>query len=220
MTSAADRQKAAQANEEGLLYYRHWEVEKAIAAFSEAAALNPEDPVHHLNLARAQVRFGDFEATLQALGEYLRTETDTEATERFEKLFGNVMDEVETLLTKVMTKHDLSVEIVGASIQMSIEFRIAWGRHPLDIGDPAAWAAALDLTIRKVNFREVPLRSIAKWYGTRPQVVRKHHLEIVNTLDVMPCDYRFFRDDRPNPLDKLVEAAAMLQDLEERFRKL
>ena len=220
MTSAADKQKAAHLNEEGLLYYRHWEVEEAIEAFNQAVALDPDAPVYYLNLARAQSRFGDYEATLRALGEFIRTEPDPEVSERFERLFGSAMDEVETLLTKVMTKHDLSVEIVGASIQMWMEFRIAWGRHALDTSDSTAWAAALDLTIRKVNFREVPLRSIAKWYGTRQQLVRKRHLEIVNTLDVMPCDYRFFRDDRPNPLDKLVEAASMLQELEERFRRL
>jgi hypothetical protein len=44
-------------------------------------------------------------------------------------------------------------------------------------------------------------------------------MDLVKTLDVMPCDYRYFRGDQ-NPLDKLVEAAAMLEELEERFRKL
>jgi hypothetical protein len=40
----------------------------------------------------------------------------------------------------------------------------------------------------------------------------------VETLDIMPCDYRYFRD-KDNPLDKLVEAAAMLEELERRFRE-
>ncbi len=220
MAPGSDKHKAAQYNEEGLLHYRHWEVEEAIEAFSNAATLDPSEPMHHLNLARARVRFGDYEGTLRSLGEFLRTETDSDNVERFEKLFGSGMDEVEKLLTKVMTQHDLPLDIIGASIQMWMEFRIAWGRHPLDINDAGCWAAALDLTIRKVNFREVPLRQIAKWYGTKPPAVRKHHLEIVNILDVMPCDYRYFRDNRPNPLDKLVEAASMLEELEERFRKL
>jgi hypothetical protein len=35
----------------------------------------------------------------------------------------------------------------------------------------------------------------------------------------MPCDYRYFRE-KDNPLDKLVEAASMLEDLEERFEKI
>jgi hypothetical protein len=34
----------------------------------------------------------------------------------------------------------------------------------------------------------------------------------------MPCDYRYFRGV-DNPLDKLVEAANMLETLEERFYK-
>jgi len=40
-----------------LLHYRHWEVEDAIQAFSQAAALDPEEPDYHLNLVRAMVRF-------------------------------------------------------------------------------------------------------------------------------------------------------------------
>jgi hypothetical protein len=40
----------------------------------------------------------------------------------------------------------------------------------------------------------------------------------VETLDVMPCDYRYFRGDE-NPLDKLVEAAELLEALEKRFRR-
>jgi tetratricopeptide (TPR) repeat protein len=219
MVSAAAKRKATQLNEEGLLHYRHWEVEDAIESFREAVRLDPDQPEHYLNLARALARFGDHESTLRALGDFLRAETDATLAERFECLFGNAMDEVETLLTKVMIQHDLPLDVIGASIQMWMEYRIAVGRHPLDLSDPAPWAAALDLTVRKVNFRDVPLDEIAGWYGARPSTVRKHHLDLVNMLDVMPCDYRYFRDNQ-NPLDKLVEAASMLEDLEERFRRL
>jgi hypothetical protein len=102
---------------------------------------------------------------------------------------------------------------------MWMEYRIAVGRHTHDVSDPAPWAAALDLTVRKVNFRDAPLREIAEWYNAQQSAVRKRHMDLVTTLDVMPCDYRYFRGDE-NPLDKLVEAAAMLEELEERFRKL
>lgn len=219
MVSASDKRRAAQLNGEGLLRYRRWEVEEAISAFSQAAKLDPEQPDHHLNLARALARFGDYEGTLRALGDFLRTEPDTPLSERFERLFGNAMDEVETLLTEVMTLRDLPLDLIGAAIQMWMEYRIAVGRRPLDVSNPAPWAAAMDLTVRKVNFRDAPLREIAEWYGAQPSTVRKHHMELVKTLDVMPCDYRYFRGDQ-NPLDKLVEAAAMLEELEERFRKL
>jgi hypothetical protein len=47
--------------------------------------------------------------------------------------------------------------------------------------------------------------------------VRHGHNELVKTLDIMPCDYRYFRSD-DNPLDKLVEAAMMLEELEARFK--
>jgi tetratricopeptide (TPR) repeat protein len=219
MVSASDKRRAAQLNEEGLLRYRRWEVEEAVHTFKQAAELDPNQPDYHLNLARALARFGDYEGTLRALGDFLRTETDPVLTERFERLFGNAMDEVETSLTEVMTQHDLPLDVIGAAIQMWMEYRIAVGRRPLDATSPAGWAAALDLTVRKVNFREAPLREIAEWYAAQPSTIRKHHMDLVKTLDVMPCDYRYFRGDQ-NPLDKLVEAAAMLEELEERFRKL
>jgi tetratricopeptide (TPR) repeat protein len=219
MVSAPDKRRAAQLNEEGLLHYRHWEVEDAVQAFRQAAELNPDQPDYHLNLARALARFGDYEGTLRALGDFLRTESDPVLTERFERLFGNAMDEVERLLTEVMTQHDLPLDVIGAAIQMWMEYRIAVGRHTLDVSDPAPWAAALDLTVRKVNFRDALLREIAEWYDARQSAVRKRHMDLITTLDVMPCDYRYFRGDE-NPLDKLVEAAAMLEELEERFHKL
>jgi tetratricopeptide (TPR) repeat protein len=219
MVSASDKRRAAQLNEEGLLRYRHWEVEDAVQAFREAAELDPEQPDHHLNLSRALARFGDYEGTLRALGSFLRTESDPVLTERFERLFGNAMDEVETSLTTVMTQHDLPLDIIGAAIQIWMEYRIEVGRRSLDAGNAAPWAAALDLTVRKLNFREAPLREIAKWYGAQASTVRKYHMDLVKTLDVMPCDYRYFRGEQ-NPLDKLVEAAAMLEELEERFHQI
>jgi tetratricopeptide (TPR) repeat protein len=219
MAPASDKRRAAQLSEEGLLRYRRWEVEEAVRTFRQATELEPNQPDYHLNLARALARFGDYEGTLRALGDFLRTESDPVLTERFERLFGNAMDEVETLLTEAMTRHNLPLDVIGAAIQMWMEYRIAIGRRPLDMSNPAAWAAALDLTVRKVNFRDAPLREIAEWYAAQPSTVRKYHMDLVQTLDVMPCDYRYFRGDQ-NPLDKLVEAAAMLEDLEERFRKL
>jgi len=219
MATASDKRTAAQLSEEGLIRYRRWEVEEAVRAFRQAAELEPDQPDYHLNLARALARFGDYEGTLRALGDFLRTESDSALTERFERLFGNAMDEVEILLTGVMTQHDLPLDIIGAAIQMWMEYRIAIGRRPLDTSNPAPWSAALDLTVRKVNFRDASLRDISEWYGAQPSTVRKHHMDLVQTLDVMPCDYRYFRGDQ-NPLDKLVEAAAMLEELEERFRKL
>ena len=60
---------------------------------------------------------------------------------------------------------------------------------------------------------------IAEWYDPQPSSVCRHHLDMVKTLDVMPCDYRHFREGE-NPLDKLVEAAYMLEEVEEQFRKV
>ncbi len=216
--SAAALQRARKANLQGLQHYERWEIEDAIEAFQEAIRSHPEEPEYHLNLARALARLGDFDAAKRALGSYIRYEPDRTLTERFEQLFGEGMDEVETLFTQRMTEKGLPLEMIGAAVQMWLEYRICIGSRPLVIRKPETWASALDYTIRKVNFQELSQREIADLYGVSPATVRAYHNDLVQTLDIMPCDYRYFRGDE-NPLDKLVEAAAMLEELEERFRR-
>ena len=154
----------------------------------------------------------------KALGNFIHLEQDQNITDRFETLFGNAMDNVETCLTQTMTKHDVPLEVIGAALQMWLEFRVTIGRRPIDISDDHAkeWAAALDYTIRKVNFHEAPVEQISGWYHIAAQPVRERYTLLIEGLDVMPCDYRYFRGV-DNPLDKLVEAANMLEELEERF---
>ena len=74
--STTDKLRAQSLNRTGLEHYERWELESAITLFQEATRLNDEEADYHLNLARAQVRMGDYEQMLQALGDYLRTETD------------------------------------------------------------------------------------------------------------------------------------------------
>jgi tetratricopeptide (TPR) repeat protein len=217
-TSAANRQKARKENAVGLQHYERWDIEEAINSFEEAIRLYPENPECHLNLARALARYGDFDAARRALGSYIRYEPDKDLAERFEHLFAEGMDEVETLVTQEMSKKKLPLEIVGAAVQMWLEYRICLGRRPLVIRKPETWAAALDYTVRKVNFLELTQRELADLYGVSPSTVRTYHNDLIQTLDIMPCDYRYFRGEE-NPLDKLVEAAAMLEELEERFRR-
>jgi tetratricopeptide (TPR) repeat protein len=215
---SATLQKARKANALGMQQYERWDIEESIKSLNEAIRLNPEEPQYHLNLARALARYGDFDAAKRALGSYIRYESDKELAERFEQLFGEGMDEVETLLTTQMTRKGLPLEVIGAAVQMWLEYRICIGRRPLVIRKPETWASALDYTIRKVNFCELSQRDIADLYGVSPSTVRAYHNDLVQTLDIMPCDYRYFRGEE-NPLDKLVEAAAMLEELEERFRR-
>jgi len=217
---AADvRAKAEQLNEKGLKQYEQWELEAAIKSFEQALHLTPGDPGIHLNKARTLARFGDYERALRALGEFIRYEQeDTALVERFEALFTNALDGVEKLITSKMIKGGLSLEEVGAAIQMWLEFRIALSRRPLVVRKPEVWAAALDYTVRKLNFREMTQKRIAAVYGISPKSLRGRFNDLVKTLDIMPCDYRYFRG-KENPLDKLVEAALLLDKLERRFHK-
>ena len=126
------------------------------------------------------------------------------------------MDPVEEQLTDRMTAAQMPIDMIGAAIQMWMEFRIALGEDTLNIPKPETWAAALDYTVRKVNLRDVPLDKLANFYKVSSDTVRKHNATLVKMLDVMPCDYRYFTGDQ-NPLDKLVEAAELLETLENRF---
>jgi tetratricopeptide (TPR) repeat protein len=218
IVSPTDEREARALNERGLQQYQRWEIEEAIESFEKATKLVPTHPDYHLNLARALARFGNYDRALKALGEFVRYESDVRLVDRFEMLFANAMDEVETLITEKMTKKGVPLDEVGAAIQMWLEYRIALGRRPLSIGKPQSWAAALDYTVRKVNFRDAALEELSEIYGVSESSIRSHHDDLVETLDLMPCDYRYFRD-RDNPLDKLVEAAAMLEELERRFRE-
>lgn len=211
-------QRARKANVLGLQHYERWDIDEAIKSFNEAIRLSPEEAEYHLNLARALARYGDFDAARRALGSYIRFEPNKDLAERFEQLFGGGMDEVETLVTQKMTRKGIPLEVVGAAVQMWMEYRICIGRRPLVIRKPETWASALDYTIRKINFAELTQREIAELYGVSPSTVRAYHNDLIQALDIMPCDYRYFRGEE-NPLDKLVEAAAMLEELEERFRR-
>jgi tetratricopeptide (TPR) repeat protein len=215
---ASNVKKARKENALGLQQYERWEIDEAIESFEKAIQLNPEEPEFHLNLARTLARYGDFDAARRALGSYIRFEPDQSLAERFEQLFGKGMDEVETLLTQQMTRKKLPLEVIGAAVQMWMEYRICIGRRPLIIRKPETWASALDYTIRKINFDELSQREIADIYGVSPSTVRAYHNDLVQALDIMPCDFRYFRGDE-NPLDRLIEAAAMLEELEERFRQ-
>ncbi len=216
--SPSTLQRARKANVLGLQHYERWDIDEAIKSFNEAIRHSPEEAEYHLNLSRALARYGDFDAARRALGSYIRFEPKKELAERFEQLFGEGMDEVETLVTQQMTRKEMPLEVVGAAVQMWMEYRICIGRRPLIIRKPETWASALDYTIRKINFAELTQREIAELYSVSPSTVRAYHNDLIQALDIMPCDYRYFRGEE-NPLDKLVEAAAMLEELEERFRR-
>jgi tetratricopeptide (TPR) repeat protein len=213
-----DRRKAIEHQNAGLQAYRDWNVNQAVKELRAAVELDPENSDYQLNLAQALARSGDYDQALRVLAEYIRLEPDSYLTERFEQLFASGMDEVEQILTEKMTLAGMPVDEVGAALQMWLEYRIALGRERLIIRKAETWAAALDYVVRKVNLRPVKRYKIAEFYGISDSAVRDRQKDLIDSLDVMPCDYRYFKGDE-NPLDKLVEAAELLEELEARFQE-
>jgi tetratricopeptide (TPR) repeat protein len=217
-TEADAQRRADSSNREGLDCYEKWQLDDAIRGFREAVRLAPENPEYHLNLARAQARFGQWEEALVSLRDFLELERDTRLHDRFRALFQVGMDSVESALTRAMTNQGLPLEEISAAMQMWWEFRIAAGRRTVSMRKPEVWAAAVDYTTRKLNFRRATQREIAAVYGVSEGALRSRHQDLVDTLDIMPCDYRYFRGEK-NPLDMLVQAAIMLDKLESQFRE-
>jgi tetratricopeptide (TPR) repeat protein len=216
--SAEDQRRAVELNTRGLKHFKTWDIAEAIADFEAAAHLAPNHADYWLNHARALARSGDYDRALKSLAEFIRIDKDPDLVERYERFFANAMDDVETLLTQKMTAAELPMEEIGAAIQMWLEYRITIGRQPLVIRKPEAWAAALDFTVRRVNLKILPARDVAAHYGISEQTLREHHHRLIKALDIMPCDYRYFAG-KDNPLDKLVEAAEMLAQLEDKFKQ-
>jgi tetratricopeptide (TPR) repeat protein len=221
MAKAASKAKKATGttlSKEGLGAYANWEIELAVAKLNSAIDAQPDVADHHLNLARALARGGDFDQALRALAEFLRLEPDSDVADRFMQLFGSGLDEVEAVLTDRMSQAGMPIELTGAAIQMWLEYRITIGRKRLVVRKPESWAAALDYAVRKVNLNPATLGELADAYGISEKTLQEKFNSLVNELDVMPCDYRYFAGDE-NPLDKLVEAAELLDGLEARFRE-
>ena len=216
--SAEDQRRAVELNTSGLKHYKAWDMAEAIADFEAAAHLAPNHADYWLNHARALARSGDYDRALKSLAEFIRVEKDPDLVDRYERLFANAMDDVETLLTQKMTAAELPMEEIGAAIQMWLEYRITIGRQSLVIRKPEAWAAALDFTVCRVNLKIVPAKEVAEYYGISEQTLRERHHALIRALDIMPCDYRYYTG-KDNPLDKLVEAAEMLGQLEDRFQQ-
>ena len=210
--------RAKEREAQGLENYQAWNLPEAIADLEAAARLMPNDPDYRLNHAKALARSGDYDRALKALAEFIRVEKDPQLVERYERLFANAMDEVESLLTQRMAAAGLPVEEIGMAIQMWLEYRITIGRQPLVMRRPETWAAALDFTVRRVNLRPISARQVAGHYKISPQTLRARHQAIVQKLDIMPCDYRYFVA-QDNPLDKLVEAAELMRQLETKFQQ-
>ncbi|MCB8965405.1 MAG: tetratricopeptide repeat protein [Ardenticatenaceae bacterium] len=218
MARKKDPRLAAQKNQEGAAHFKNWEMDQAIAAFQQAVRADSDNPDYHLNLARAHARSGDYHQAMSALGDYIRTETDEKVVERFERMFSSALDEVETTLIETMRKNKMPVQQIGKAIQMWLEYRITLGRTQLRVMKPELWAGALMYAVGKVNFADLKLPQVAVMYNVNERSLKEKYTELVAALDIMPADYRYFVGER-NPLDKLVEAAKVLEELDRRFQE-
>jgi tetratricopeptide (TPR) repeat protein len=216
--SAEKNTAAVKQNELGLQHYAGWELDQAIDAFQKAVKLDPDNPEYHLNLARAYARGGNYPDAMQSLGNYLQTETDENVAARYERLFSSALDEVEQALINGMKEMDAPVQQIGKAIQMWLEYRITVGRRPLRVPKPELWAAALAHATGKVNLSEIKPTEIAAIFQVPVRSLQEKYTELVQTLDLMPADYRYFTGDK-NPLDKLVEMAQMLDDMYKHFKE-
>lgn len=209
---------AVEFNENGLQHYGQWELERAIESFRDATNGDPDNPEYHLNLARAYARSGNYQEAMRSLGDYLRTETDEDVAARYERLFSSALDGVEEVLIEKMRDLEMPLPQIGKGIQMWLEYRITLGRKPLQIQEPELWAAGLTYAVAKINLVEIGPEKIAKSYGVSELGLREKYRELVSTLDLMPADYRYFTGEE-NPLDKLVEAAQLLEEIYGRFHE-
>lgn len=208
--------KAQALSDHGLAHYASWELSEAIDHLRDAVRLAPSRADHHLNLARALARAGDYDLALKSVADFLAHEGSGPTAARLQRVLSSGLDKVEKVLTTKMSARGAALDEIGAALQMWLEFRIAMGRGPIAKSTPQAWSAALDYTIQKINYHEADLDSLSSHYGSTDATVRRRHRALLQALDLMPCDYRYFIG-RENPLDKLVEAAAMLEELGRRF---
>ena len=212
------QKQAIELNQSGLAFYDSWQIDKAVDAFTAAVAADPDNPEYHLNLTRAYTRGGDYDQAMAALGGYLQIETQGDVAARYEQLFSTGLDEVESDLIEGMKQLNLDLPQIGKAIQMWLEYRIAIGRRPLRTPKPSLWAGALAYAIVKVNFLEITRAQIAAVFGVNERSLKEKYQEIVETLDLMPADYRYFAGEQ-NPLDKLVEAARVLEEMDRKFQE-
>ncbi len=217
MAAEKNKRQAVKQNKAGLDCFENWDIDNAIVAFKEATEHDPDNPEYHLNLARAYARSSDYQHAMQSLGDYIRTESDPDIVERYERLFSSALDEVETSLIETMRAEEMPLQQIGKAIQMWLEFRITVGRRPLPQAKPSLWAASLAYAIGKVNFTELERPKLAKAFGVTDKALKERYEELINVLDLMPADYRYFVGEE-NPLDKLVEAAQLLEELDAKFR--
>lgn len=217
MTTQTERNRAFQLNKEGLDLYETWEIDRAVRAFSGAIAAAPDNPEYHLNLTRAYTRGGHYDRAMEALGGYLQTETKSDVAARYERLFSTALDDVEVALIEGMKKLEMPLQQIGKGIQMWLEYRIAVGRRPLRIQKPGLWASAVAYAVAKINFVKVSRPEVAKVFGVTSQSLKTRYDDVVAMLDLMPADYRYFTGAE-NPLDKLVEAAQLLEELDRQFQ--
>ena len=218
MSDTIQKEQGIQKNQEGQAAFSGWNLDKAITLFSEAIKDDPSNPEYHLNLVKAYARNGNYDEVMTALGEYLHVETETAVSERYQELFSSSLDDVEQILIDTMKNLEFPLPQIGKGLQMWLEFRITYGRRPFRILKPEIWSAALTYAIVKVNFIDIKKHELATVYKVSTRALTEKYNALLDLLDIMPADYRYHTGEN-NPLDKLIEAAQLLDTLEQQFKE-
>lgn len=218
MSGETAKEKGIQFNQEGEAAYTGWKLDVAIERFSKAVKASPKNPEYRLNLVKAYARNSQFDEVMEQLGHYLHVETEQGIAERYEWLFSKALDDVEALLIETMKKMEFPVPLIGKGLHLWLEFKLCYGRRPFRTPKPELWAAAVTYAIVKVNFIDVKKHELATIYQITPRALTEKYNTVLDILDIMPADYRYFAGEN-NPLDKLIEAAQLLDSLEQQFKQ-
>ena len=218
MGTTIQKELAIKQNQEGQAAYAAWNLEQAIILFTDATKHDPTNPEYRLNLVKSYARNGNYDEVMRSLGEYLHVETETAVSERYQSLFSTSLDDVEKVMIETTRMMEFPVAQISKGLQMWFEFRLTYGRRPFRINKPEIWAAALTYAIVKVNFINIKKHELATIYQISPRALTEKYNALLDLLDIMPADYRYFTGEK-NPLDKLIEAAQLLDSLEKQFRE-
>jgi len=209
--TASEINEASLLNRRGLALYGQWEMDRAIQAFRDAAANDPDNPEYYFNLARAYTRAGDYANARHSLADYLQSATDEAPTDYYQRLFTSALDAVESRLIEGMAVLEMPVQLAGKAFQMWLEYRLTTGRQPILLLErPGVWASALIYLTCTINFVELDRQKVADLFQVETKEMKDRCRLLIKKLDLTTGDSRYFLGDK-SPLESVFEAAQEME---------